>query len=45
MPKVPQIREAKRKIHVSNENLKLGLAIIKAVELASREFVLLLEKD
>ncbi len=40
-----EIPESKRRIVVSTENLKLGLAITKMVELASHEFVMLLEKD
>ena len=40
-----RIPESKRKIHLSRENLPLGLAICKMVEMASNEYVLLLEKD
>lgn len=40
-----RIPEEKRSLHVSAENLPLGLAILKMVELAKHEYVLLLEKD
>lgn len=40
-----EIPEGKRRIHVSPENLPLGKAISKMVELAKHEYVLLLEKD
>lgn len=39
------IPESKRRIHVSPENLPLGHAITRMVEIASSEYVLLLEKD
>lgn len=39
------IPEAKRSLHVSPENLPLGKAITKMVELARHEYILLLEKD
>lgn len=40
-----RIPEGKRRVHLSPENLPLGLAICKMVELASHDYVLLLEKD
>lgn len=47
--KLPEARtgvpDAKRRIFIQRENLKLGLAINKMVTLAANEFVLLLEKD
>ncbi|KAI0558800.1 hypothetical protein FGB62_186g026 [Gracilaria domingensis] len=42
---VEQIPKEKRRIHVSSQNLPLGQAITKMVDLASSEYVLLLEKD
>ena len=40
-----RIPEPKRRLYVSKENLPLGLAITKMVEMASHEYILLLEKD
>lgn len=40
-----RVPEEKRDIHASAENLPLGLAILKMVQLAKHEYVLLLEKD
>eukprot|EP00178_Gracilaria_changii_P021195 TRINITY_DN63089_c0_g1_i1.p1 TRINITY_DN63089_c0_g1~~TRINITY_DN63089_c0_g1_i1.p1 ORF type:complete len:1081 (+),score=176.54 TRINITY_DN63089_c0_g1_i1:94-3243(+) len=40
-----QIPKNKRRIYVSEENLPLGKAITKMVDLSSSEYVLLLEKD
>ena len=40
-----QIPNTKRRVVVSPENLALGLAITKMVELAKHDYVLLLEKD
>ncbi|CAN8066412.1 unnamed protein product [Agarophyton chilense] len=45
IPQYEQVPNDKRKIHVSAENLPLGKAITKMVQLASSEYVLLLEKD
>lgn len=40
-----QIPSTKRRVVASSENLALGLAITKMVELAKHDYVLLLEKD
>lgn len=40
-----KIPEEKRRVVLSEENLPLGLAITRMVELAQHEYVLLLEKD
>lgn len=40
-----KIPAEKRRLYVSTENMPLGLAITKMIEMASHEYVLLLEKD